>query len=150
MIVGDGDDKKRLERKTKSMKVNHLVSFLGNLNENDKISLFKIGHIMAIPGSRKSSDRYPYRFVNLEALSSSIHVICSKVNYKSEINDPNIKMLNQVNPNNKRELINEITKLFNKKKITNPLIKKFYFNHFSDKLENIINIIDAHRKTKKN
>ena len=147
LIVGDGDDKKRLEQKVKSLKMNHLVLFLGNLNEKDKIDLFKISHIMAMPGSRKSFDRYPYRFVNLEALSCGLHVICSRVNYKSEINDPNIKMLNQVNPNNKKELIYEITKLINKKKVTNSLIKKFYFNHFKDRLENMINIIDDNRKT---
>ena len=150
LIVGDGDDKNRLEQKVKSLKVNHLVSFLGNLDEREKIDLFKIGHIMAMPGSRKTFDRYPYRFVNLEALCSGMYVICSRVNYKSEINDPSIRMLNQVNPNNKRDLINEITKLFNKKKITNQLIKKFYFNHFKNKLENMINIIDAHRKAKEN
>ena len=103
-----------------------------------------------MPGSRKSFDRYPFRFVNLEALSLGMHVICSSVNYKFEINDPNVKMLTQVNPSNKRELTNTVIRLFKKKRKINPLIKNFYFNNFKNKLESMINIIDDNQTIKKN
>ena len=150
IIIGDGNDKDRLEKKAKFLNVSDSIIFLGNVEEKIKIDFYMLGHIMAMPGSRKSFDRYPFRFVNLEALSSGMHVLCSKVNYKSEMNYPNVKMLNQVNPNDKKELINEIIKLFKKKKKTNSLIKNFYFNNFKRRLKNIINIIDDNTNIKKN
>ena len=141
LIVGDGDDKKRLEQKVKSLKMNHLVLFLGNLNEKDKIDLFKISHIMAMPGSRKSFDRYPYRFVNLEGLASGMHVLCSKINYKSDLEDPNIKMLTQVNPSNKKDIIKRLNLLLTKKKKIHSNFKNFHFINFQKKIENLISKI---------
>ena len=146
LIIGDGDDKKRLEDKAKNLKVSHLVMFLGNLNEKDKIDLFKIGHVMSMPGSRKGFDRYPYRFVNLEGLAAGMHVLCSKLDDKSDLNDSNIKMLTQVNPHNKKDVIKKFNLLFSQNKKKHSKIKNFYFSEFKKKIENII--LKISKKTK--
>ena len=39
IIIGDGDDKRRLELKAKKLKVDHLILFLGNISEK-KRSIF--------------------------------------------------------------------------------------------------------------
>ena len=40
IIIGDGDDKRRLELKAKKLKVDHLILFLGNISEKKKAYLF--------------------------------------------------------------------------------------------------------------
>lgn len=72
---------------------------------------------MAMPGSRISFDRYPFRFVFLEALASGMRVICPNFQNKSEIDDQNTKMLIQANPLNKKEMVDKIVKAIQKKSI---------------------------------
>ena len=96
---------------------------------------------MAMPGSRKNFDRYPYRFVFLEGLASGMKVVCSNLKDRSEMNDPNVKMLIQVNPFKRTEMINKIFKAIKEKKYTHPLIKNFYFSSFKNKFDKIFSII---------
>ncbi len=137
IIIGDGDDKKRLEDKAKFLKVDHLCLFLGKLDEKTKNDLYKIGHVMAMPGSRKTFDRYPFRFVNLEGLASRMHVLCSELIYKLDRRDENIKMVTQVNPNNQKQIIKKLNYLLNKEKKLSPLLKNFYFKNFRKKIEDL-------------
>ena len=138
IVIGDGNDKERLEKKAKSLKVDNLILFLGNVDEKIKIDFYKLGHVMAMAGSRKSFDRYPFRFVNLEGLASGMHVLCSKLNYQSDLKDRNIQMLTQVNPLDKKEMIKKLTLLLNKKKNIHSNLKNFYFPNFRKKIENLI------------
>ena len=141
VIIGDGDDKARLEHKAKRLKVDNLILFLGNVPEKIKIQIYSIGHVMAMPGSRKTFDRYPFRFVNLEGLASGMHVLCSKLKYKSDMSDRNIKMLTQVNPNNKKEIIKKLTFLLKKKKHNYNLNSLNYLN-FKKKVGNLMRNIN--------
>lgn len=141
IVIGDGDDKIRLEEKVKFLKVDHLIIFTGRLSEKEKIDHYKLGNLLAMPGSRKSFDRYPYRFVFLEGLASGMQVVCSNLNDQSELNDANVKMLIQVNPFDRHEMINKIVKAIKKKRYIHPSLKNFYFTSFEKKIVNILNII---------
>jgi phosphatidylinositol alpha-1,6-mannosyltransferase len=145
IVIGDGDDKSRLEEKAKFLKVDHLIIFTGHLSEKEKIDYYRLGSLLAMPGSRKNFDRYPYRFVFLEGLASGMQVVCSNLKDQSEINDPNVKMLIQVNPFDRSEMLNKITKAIKKKKYIHSLLKNFYFSSFENKFKNIFNII-KHKK----
>lgn len=134
IVIGDGNDKKRLEQKAKKLKVDHLILFLGKVKEKTKIDIYKIGHVMSMPGSRKTFDRYPFRFVNLEGLASGMHVLCSELKYKSDLKDENIKMLTQVNPKNQKKIVSKIIYLLNKKKKISPYLKNLYFKYFKKKV----------------
>ena len=90
-----------------------------------------------MPGSRKTFDRYPYRFVNLEGLAAGMHVLSSELKYKSDLKDKYIKMINQVNPNNKKEIVNKLKFLLKKKKKVSPYLKKFYCKNFKMKIQNL-------------
>ena len=138
IIIGDGNDKKRLEVKAKSLNVDHMIKFLGNIDEKKKIEFYKLGHVMAMPGSRKTFDRYPYRFVNLEGLASGMHVLCSNLKYKSDLSDKNIKMLDQVNPNNPKEIIKKLLTLLKKKNKIDSNLKNLSFETFQSKVESFI------------
>ena len=119
-----------MEQKAKKLKVDHLILFLGKVEEKTKIDIYKIGHVMSMPGSRKTFDRYPFRFVNLEGLSSGMHVLCSELKYKSDLEDKNIKMLTQVNPKQQKKIVSKIIYLLNKKKKISPYLKKFTLQMF--------------------
>jgi glycosyltransferase involved in cell wall biosynthesis len=142
IVIGDGDDKNRLEEKAKFLKVDHSIIFTGRLSEKEKIDYFQLGKLLAMPGSRKGFDRYPYRFVFLEGLASGMQVICSNLKYQPERDDPNVKMLIQVNSFDGFDIINKIVKAIKKKKYIHPLLKNFYFSSFTNKFEKICNIID--------
>ncbi len=137
IIIGDGDDKARLEYKAKRLKVDHLILFLGNVTEKKKIQIYSLGHVMSMTGSRQTFDRYPYRFVNLEGLASGMHVLCSKINYKSDMLDRNFKMFKQVNPNNKKEIVKKLIYLLKKKKNNYNLNSLNYIN-FKKKVQHFI------------
>jgi glycosyltransferase involved in cell wall biosynthesis len=141
IVIGDGNDKKRLYEKAKFLKVDHLVIFTGYLSEKEKVDYYILGNLMAMPGSRKNFDRYPYRFVFLEGLASGMKVVCSNLKDRSEMNDPNVKMLIQVNPFNRTDMINKIVKAIKEKKYIHPLIKKFYFSSFKNKFDKIFSTI---------
>ena len=138
IVIGDGNDKKRLELKAKLLDVEHMVIFLGNIEEKKKIEFYKLGNVMAMPGSRKTFDRYPYRFVNLEGLASGMHVLSSNLKYKSDLKDNNIKMFTQVNPNNKKEIIQKLNILLKKKNKISSNLKNFSFNSFRKKVQNFV------------
>jgi hypothetical protein len=74
-----------------------------------------------------------------------MQVVCSNLKDQSEINDPNVKMLIQVNPFDRSEMLNKITKAIKKKKYIHSLLKNFYFSSFENKFRNIFNII-KHKK----
>ncbi len=137
IIIGDGNDKKRLEEKAKFLRVDHLCLFLGKLDEKTKNDLYKIGHVMSMPGSRKTFDRYPFRFVNLEGLASGMHVLCSKLNYRLDKRDKSAKMVTQVNPNDQKQILKKLNYLLKKKKKLSPLLKNFYFQNFKKKIEDL-------------
>ena len=141
IVIGDGDDRVRLEEKAKFLKVDHLIIFAGRLSEKEKIDHYRLGNLLAMPGSRKSFDRYPYRFVFLEGLASGMQVVCSNLEDKFELRDANVKMLIQVNPFDRHEMINKIVKAIKKKKYIHPLLKKFYFSSFKNKFEEIYSTI---------
>lgn len=142
IVIGDGNDLKRLKEKANLLNVENLVTFTGYLSEKEKIDYLKLGNLMAMPGSRISFDRYPFRFVFLEALASGMRVICPNFQNKSEINDQNAKMLIQVNPLNKKEMVDKIVKVIQKKKYIHPMLKNFYFRNFKIKIAKILNVIE--------
>ena len=117
--------------------------FTGYLSEKEKIDYLRLGNLMAMPGSRKSFDRYPFRFVFLEALASGMQVICPNFQNKSEINDPNTKMLIRKNPLNRKEMVDKIVKTIQKKKNIHPLLKNLYFNNFKVKIAKLLNKIES-------
>jgi phosphatidylinositol alpha-1,6-mannosyltransferase len=143
IVIGDGDDYKRLKEKANLLNVENLVIFTGYLSKKEKIDYLRLGNLMAMPGSRKSFDRYPFRFVFLEALASGMQVICPNFQNKSEINDPNTKMLIQVNPLNRKEMVDKIVKAIKKKKYIHPLLKNFYFSNFKVKIAKLLNKIES-------
>ena len=139
-IVGDGNDKNRLILKAKTLKFSKKINFFGKVSESKKDTLLSNSHIMIMPGTDKTFDTYPYRFIFLEAAEFGLHIIGSTPPDREEINSAKIyKNINFVNPRNSDHILKLIKKLQRKDKVRDiKLIKNFSINTFEINLGKII------------
>ena len=74
LIVGDGDDRTRLERKAKNLGMADRIVFAGRIAEKDKTDHYRLADVFAMPGRGEG-----FGIVYLEALACGIPVIGSKL-----------------------------------------------------------------------
>jgi len=79
MIVGDGDDRPRLEAKAKSLGVGDRVVFAGFIPEAEKADHYRLADAFVMPGRGEG-----FGFVFLEALACGIPVVGSKLDGSRE------------------------------------------------------------------
>jgi len=139
LVMGDGADKARLEDKARRLGVADITIFTGYVAEAEKADHYRLADVFAMPGSNPEFDRYPYRFVFLEALACGIPVVGCKLEDPSEADDPGSQLIIQVDPNNKTEIINAVMAALTRPKgRLQPGIEKFYFSEFRAKLHEIV------------
>jgi len=139
LIVGDGDDKKRLEQKAKDLGVDDIVRFSGYVPESEKADYYRLADVFAMPGSNRIFDRYPYRFVFLEALACGVPVVGCRLEDESEIGDPDVqKLIIQVDPNDTVDIQRGILQAFSLSKSRRLGIDKFYYSTFEKNVHRII------------
>ena len=144
-IVGDGDDKNRLILKAKKLKVLEHVKFFGKINDRKRDALLSKSKIIIMPGSDKTFDTYPFRFIFLEAAEFGLHIIGSyPPNKKERLYEKKYSSLNFINPKDKIDLTQIIKRLQKKRKIKDmKLIKDFSIRTFEKNLDIIVNKITA-------
>jgi phosphatidylinositol alpha-1,6-mannosyltransferase len=79
LIVGDGDDRSRLEAKAKSLGVGDRVVFAGFIPEAEKADHYRLADVFVMPGRGEG-----FGFVFLEALACGIPVAGSKLDGSRE------------------------------------------------------------------
>ena len=79
VIVGDGDDRPRLEAKAKSLGVGDRVVFTGFIREAEKADHYRLADAFVMPGRGEG-----FGFVFLEALACGIPVVGSKLDGSRE------------------------------------------------------------------
>lgn len=140
IIVGDGEDKIRLQDKVKNLDVDDIVVFAGYISDEDKADYYRLADVLAMPGSNPLFDRYPFRFVFLEALACGVPVVGCQLQDESETNDLSAqKMIIQVNPNDEEDIKRGILQALNITKSLKTGIDKFYYSSFE---KNVYKIID--------
>lgn len=139
LVMGDGEDRSRLEAKAKSLGVGDITVFTGYVSEAEKADHYRLAHAFAMPGSNPEFDRYPYRFVFLEALACGVPVVGAKLDDACEINDPNSSLIIQVDPSDKNQIIEGIVKALSLPKgVIQPTLKMFYYDGFCEQLHGIV------------
>lgn len=139
LVMGDGEDKGRLEAKAKHLGVADMTIFTGYVSEAEKADHYRLADVFAMPGSNPEFDRYPYRFVFLEALACGVPVVGCRLEDPWEVNDPESRLIIQVDPNNKDEIINGIlTALSHPKGRMQPGLENFYFGKFKANFHEIV------------
>jgi phosphatidylinositol alpha-1,6-mannosyltransferase len=79
MIVGDGDDRDRLERKAQSLGVSKQVIFTGRILEREKVSHYNLADAYVMPGYGEG-----FGIVLLEAVACGVPAIGSKLDGSRE------------------------------------------------------------------
>ena len=79
LAVGSGHEIPRLRQKAQRLDVADRVVFTGPVTESEKVSYYRLADAFAMPGSHPTDfDRYPLRFVFLEAMACGLPVVASR------------------------------------------------------------------------
>jgi glycosyltransferase involved in cell wall biosynthesis len=139
IVIGDGDDKKRLIDKAKKLNVIKNVRFLGKVSDKIRDNWLKKSSIMSMPGSDKIYDTYPARFAFLEAAQFGLKIIGSNPFPSEKFFEKKYKNLNFVNPKNKYQILDKILKFQKKlKNYDKKFLNDFSFENFSKNLNKIL------------
>jgi phosphatidyl-myo-inositol dimannoside synthase len=79
LIVGDGDDKQRLEHKAASLGLSKHVVFAGRVPEAEKADHYRVADVFVMAGRQEG-----FGFVFLEAMASGIPVVASSLDGSRE------------------------------------------------------------------
>jgi phosphatidyl-myo-inositol dimannoside synthase len=139
LIMGDGQDKDRLARKAEELGVNDIVVFTGYVLESEKADHYRLADVFAMPGSNPRFDRYPFRFVFLEALACGVPVVGSRLDDPEEQRDPDSQLIVQVEPTSRPEIVEEVLKSLSRpKRRPEDKLRKFLFSAFKARLQVIV------------
>jgi phosphatidylinositol alpha-1,6-mannosyltransferase len=140
LIVGDGDDRSRLEQKVKQLGVVDIVRFSGYVSDSDKADYYRLAHVFAMPGSNPLFDRYPFRFVFLEALACGVPVVGCRLEDPSEKEDHDVhKLIIQVDPNDKADTTRGIlSALAHSHAPDESAMRRYYYTAFRDRLHHYV------------
>jgi glycosyltransferase involved in cell wall biosynthesis len=102
LIVGDGSDRARLEKKSRDLGIDRSVVFTGYVNESEKLDYYRAADLFVMPSRLEG-----FGYVFLEALATGLPVIASKVDGSREaVRDGAWGIL--VNPSDPEELASAI------------------------------------------
>ncbi len=88
LIMGDGDDRPRLEAKARELGVADRVAFTGYVSEAEKADHYRLADVVAMAGSGPTYDSYPFRFAFLEPLACGVPVVGAALEDPAERADP--------------------------------------------------------------
>lgn len=129
LIVGDGDDKLRLEKKVDELSLNNYVIFTGIIDENEKHCCYHLSNVFFMAGEGEG-----FGIVYLEAFARGCPVIASKLDASSEvINSFSSGLL--VDPNSQREVEDAIVQSLRFNKSIPPELKKYSLDNFNKQVE---------------
>ncbi|HVD61326.1 MAG TPA: glycosyltransferase family 4 protein [Gemmatimonadaceae bacterium] len=111
MIVGDGSDRSRLEKKSRDLGIDRSVVFTGYVEESEKLDYYRAADLFLMPSRLEG-----FGYVFLEALATGLPVIASKLDGSREaVRDGAWGIL--VDPSNPEELASAI-----KSALTKPYV----------------------------
>lgn len=140
LIMGDGDDRSRLEAKARTLGVAERVVFTGYVSEAEKADHYRLADVVAMPGSDPLHDRYPYRFAFLEPLACGVPVVGSMLEDACERDDPDVRQLiTQVDPGDTADIKRGILEaLANRGRGASPVLSKFTYEAFEQSTRAIL------------
>jgi glycosyltransferase involved in cell wall biosynthesis len=133
LVVGDGDDRPRLEAKAKSMGLQDRVRFTGFIDEADKADYFRLADAFVMPGRGEG-----FGFVFLEAMACGVPAVGSLVDGSREalLNGELGELVDPVNPTSIRE---GIQRALEKPKAIPQGLSYFNWPHFRLRLAAAVN-----------
>ena len=141
LIVGDGDDRDRLQRKAQMLGVADRVVFAGYIAESEKADHYRLADAYVMPGRGEG-----FGFVFLEAMACGVPVVASRLDGSREaVRYGELGIL--VDPDNREELRAGIVAALAQPKHIPPGIDYFAYPNFQTRLRAIVNNIVAKERT---
>lgn len=137
LIVGDGDDRGRLEQKAWRLGIGQQVAFAGFVPEAEKAEHYRLADAYVMPSRGEG-----FGIVYLEAMACGIPVVGSRVDGSREaLRDGSLGIL--VDPADPAEIKRGIIAALSRPKIVPAGLDYFTFDNFRDRLCQIISALPA-------
>ncbi len=127
LIVGDGDDRSRLESKTASLGMERQVVFAGYIPEEQKADHYRLADAFVMPGRGEG-----FGIVYLEAMACGIPVVASKADASREaVLDGRLGVL--ADPGNPQEIHAAIKEALARPRVRKKQLEYFSFERFVER-----------------
>lgn len=131
-IIGDGDDRPRLEAKARDLGLGQRVKFIGQVNDEQKAQEFRLADAFVMPGRGEG-----FGIVYLEAMAFGVPVVASCLDGSKEaVLDGEIGFLS--NPNDPENLFQTVCDALQAPKQVPPALAHFSMSRFRCRLLGIV------------
>src|SRR5437867_889026 len=132
LIVGDGDDRSRLESKTRALGMDSHVVFAGYISEEEKAAHYRLADAFVMPGHGEG-----FGIVYLEAMACGITVVASKADASREaVLDGHLGIL--ADPANPEEIRSAIKEALARPRGFQKGLDYFSFDRFVDRWHSLL------------
>jgi len=147
VVAGDGHDVGRLRAKARSLGVEARVVFTGLVPEAEKAAHYRLADVYAMPGTGPEFDRYPLRFVFLEAMACGVPVVGCIPEDEEERRVNGALLTEQVDPRDPGDIVRGIVAALRSGKREVPKgLERFTYENFERRLHAIIDdVMDGAR-----
>jgi phosphatidylinositol alpha-1,6-mannosyltransferase len=146
VIGGDGYDTPRLREKAKKLGVQDRVVFTGLVPEERKADYYRLADAFVMVGRSTEFDRYPLRFVFLEAMACGVPVVGPSVESAEESANEGRLLARLVDPFDPVALTKAIVEAVAMPKRIPPELDQFAYPNFQRRLHEIIDAVMASKK----
>jgi phosphatidylinositol alpha-1,6-mannosyltransferase len=143
VIAGDGYDVPRLRDKAQSLGVADRVVFTGLVAEDRKADYYRLADAFVMAGRSTQFDRYPLRFVFLEAMACGVPVVGPRPEPADESANEGSLLARQVDPFDAAGLERAILEAVAMPKVIPPALAQFAYPNFQKKLHGIVDAVMA-------
>jgi glycosyltransferase involved in cell wall biosynthesis len=138
MVGGGGYDLPRLREKARALGVEQSVIFTDLIPEEEKAEHYRLADVFAMPGTDHTFDRYPLRFVFLEALACGLPVVGSRP--EEHVDGQGRVPIIMVDAEDRRSIVEGIRKALQQPKRIPPELEAFGFDAFTRRLHGILDV----------
>lgn len=142
IVAGGGYDVPRLQEKARALGVADHVVFTGLIDDSEKADYFRLADVFAMPGRGPQFDRYPLRFVFLEAMACGIPVVGCRPEDEEEARGDGALLTEMVEPRNPDDIVRGILAAFANGQREIPAgLERFSFPSFQRRLHAIVDSV---------
>lgn len=132
MIIGDGDDKERLLKRSRDLGVSSCAIFVPSVPESEKAEYYRLADAYVMPGRGEG-----FGFVFLEAMACGVPVVGSRVDGSREaLRNGELGIL--VDPDDEEEISSAIIRALNSPKVVPLGLEYFGFPRFEKRIHEVV------------
>lgn len=138
VVAGDGPDLPRLREKASALGVADRVVFAGFVPDARKADYLRLADVFAMPGSGPDFDRYPLRFVFLEAMACGVPVVGAVPEDPEERVTDGALLARQVDPDDPDAIARGVVEALSMPKAVPAGLERFGYPAFESRLHAIV------------